>query len=70
MKVAIISDVHGNLEALNEVVKRIDSCEKIVLLGDNIDYCPHSNEVVSIISSLSNRIISSVYWKILSPTLA
>ncbi|MCS7244713.1 MAG: metallophosphatase family protein [candidate division WOR-3 bacterium] len=50
MKIAILSDIHGNLEAfesvLNEVYKR--KVDKIICLGDLIDYGPNPNEVVEI----------------------
>ena len=40
MKYAIISDVHGNLEALNTVLKDADArgCEKIICGGDVVDH--------------------------------
>ena len=36
MKIAVISDIHGNMEALEAVMKDIESegCEKIFVLGD------------------------------------
>ena len=47
MKLAVISDIHGNLEAFQEVLRDIDSQEtdRIISLGDFIDYGPNSNEV-------------------------
>lgn len=51
MRIAIISDIHGNLEALTEVLADIDAHEidKIVNLGDNIGYGPDSDAVVACI---------------------
>lgn len=48
MKVAILSDVHGNLRALENVLNSniFKTVDKIILLGDLVDYGPHSNEVV------------------------
>ena len=48
MRLAIISDIHGNLEAFQEVLADIESREvnDIICLGDNIGYGPQSNEVV------------------------
>lgn len=46
-KIAIISDVHGNLEALNAVMDDIrynKKADKIWNLGDTIDYGPDSKE--------------------------
>ena len=36
MKIAVISDIHGNMEALNAVMKDIEeqNCEKLFVLGD------------------------------------
>ena len=34
MKILIISDIHGNLEALNAVLKAEDDADRIVFLGD------------------------------------
>ena len=36
MKIAIISDIHGNMQALEAVLKNIEAekCEKIFCLGD------------------------------------
>lgn len=48
MKVAILSDIHGNLVALNqclEAVKKIEA-QAIVFLGDAVGYFPDGDEVV------------------------
>lgn len=51
MKLAIISDVHGNLYALMKVLEDIDDqkVDLTVCLGDLVGYGPHPNEVVSMI---------------------
>lgn len=51
MKLAIISDIHGNLYALMKVLEDIDDqkVDLIVCLGDLVGYGPHPNEVVSMI---------------------
>ncbi|MDS0525317.1 metallophosphatase family protein [Clostridium sp. SHJSY1] len=51
MKLAIISDVHGNLYALRKVLEDIDdqNVDLTVCLGDLVGYGPHPNEVVSMI---------------------
>ncbi len=50
---AIISDVHANLEAVDACFKRIDEIkpDRIICLGDLVDYCAQPNEVVEIIKS-------------------
>jgi len=47
MRLAVISDIHGNLEAFQEVLRDIDAQQpdRIISLGDFIDYGPNSNEV-------------------------
>jgi predicted phosphodiesterase len=49
MKTAIISDIHGNLEALEAVLADIDavSASRIVCLGDLVGYGPDPEAVVS-----------------------
>lgn len=54
MKIAVISCIHGNYEALNAVLSDIDAqqAEKIYCLGDLVGYGPHPNAVVEMIRSL------------------
>lgn len=48
MRTAIISDIHGNLEALDQVFTDMDERDihRIIDLGDNIGYGPDSEKVV------------------------
>ena len=48
MKIAVMSDIHGNLEALDAVLEDVCSqgIEKIVCIGDLIGYGPNPEEVV------------------------
>ncbi len=48
MRLAVISDIHGNLEAFNRVSADIESSnvDEIICLGDNIGYGPDSEAVV------------------------
>lgn len=50
MRVAIVSDIHGNLEALTAVLEVIDEMapDTIVCLGDVVGYGANPNEVVDI----------------------
>jgi diadenosine tetraphosphatase ApaH/serine/threonine PP2A family protein phosphatase len=43
---AIVSDVHGNLEALDAVLARIEVSETVLALGDIVGYGPNPNECV------------------------
>lgn len=51
MRIAIISDIHANFEALKSVFDDIQnkSIDKIICLGDLIGYGPQPNEVVEFI---------------------
>lgn len=53
---ALISDIHGNLEALRAVLEEIDSLsiKDIVCLGDVIGYGPDPKECLDIIQSITN----------------
>ena len=48
MKIAVISDIHGNMDALDAVMKDITSqdCDKIFVLGDYAMAGPEPKKVV------------------------
>jgi len=51
MRLAVIADIHGNLEAFKQVLKDIDRSEvdTIINLGDAVGYGPDPEAVVSLI---------------------
>lgn len=53
MRVGIISDVHSNLAALEQVLRTITRlrCDEIICLGDAVGYGPQPNECVAAIAS-------------------
>jgi len=55
MRIAIISDIHGNLEAFKEVLRDIDQShvDEVICLGDNIGYGPEPEEVVKLVRDRS-----------------
>ncbi|MEN6440619.1 MAG: metallophosphoesterase family protein [Syntrophobacter sp.] len=55
MKIAIVSDIHANLEAFEEVLPDLErtGAESIVCLGDCIGYGPDPEEVVRRVRSLA-----------------
>lgn len=64
MRILIMSDIHGNEEALKavlEYVKLYSDIQRIILLGDIIDYGVHSNEVVDILKYLDKTIICNIW---------
>ena len=54
MKIAVVSDIHGNLEALDAVLSDMEAyrVDKIVCLGDLIGYGPDPEAVVSKVAKL------------------
>lgn len=51
MKIAIISDIHGNATALKAVIDDINSftVDLVISLGDNIGYGPEPEEVINLL---------------------
>ncbi|MCH5151723.1 MAG: metallophosphoesterase family protein [Clostridiales bacterium] len=52
-KIGVISDIHGNLPALNAVLDLLDSegCEEIIHTGDVVDIGPNSRECLDVLLS-------------------
>lgn len=59
MKVAVLSDIHGNLTAFNAVLDDINKLgiDKIIIAGDHIMDCPQNNEVLEKIKTLTPYVI-------------
>ncbi len=63
MKLLVLSDIHGNMEALKRVLSFIgehDPAGRLALLGDLIDYGQHSNEVIAEIRRLPYPILCNI----------
>ena len=59
MKYAILSDIHGNLEALNSVFDHLgDNYDRFVCLGDIIGYGPDPNDCMDKIFEKSDLILA------------
>lgn len=58
-KLIILSDIHGNLSALEAVIYDFESKQyypdALALLGDNINYGMRPNQVINKIKSISNK---------------
>jgi predicted phosphodiesterase len=52
MKLAILSDIHGNLEAFQTVLAKIEQqpVDTVICLGDNIGYGPDSQAVMDLLA--------------------
>jgi predicted phosphodiesterase len=59
MRIAILSDVHGNYEALQAVLEDVDrsGVDRLVSLGDNVGYGPDPQ---SVLETLGERRVPSV----------
>jgi len=51
MLIAVLSDIHGNLEAFKEVLKKVEDLkvETVYCLGDTVGYGPFPNECVDLV---------------------
>jgi diadenosine tetraphosphatase ApaH/serine/threonine PP2A family protein phosphatase len=49
MRFAVVSDIHGNLEALQAVMARLEIGDQLLCLGDTVGYGPQPNECVALI---------------------
>ena len=59
MKIAVISDIHGNYDALVEVLKQAkkEQVEHLLVLGDVVGYYYHPDKVLELLSEWSFDII-------------
>ncbi len=64
MQILLLSDIHGNLQALQAVLEKVKRDYQIggcVLLGDLIDYGMHSNEVIGILKNLTYPVLCNIW---------
>lgn len=66
MKIAILSDIHGNIYALREVVKQMkeQKIEVVFLLGDQIGYYNYASDVFLEIQKWKHHIIAGNHERI------
>ena len=57
MKIAVLSDIHANLEALERVLAHLPSWEELYCLGDLVGYGPEPNAVVEKVRELRPTIV-------------
>ncbi|MFN8440024.1 MAG: metallophosphoesterase family protein [Caldilineaceae bacterium] len=52
MRVAFLADIHGNLPALEAVIAdlKVQAPDQVVLVGDQINRCPWTNEVLDLLA--------------------
>ncbi len=63
MRVSILSDIHGNLTAMEAVTEdlRKTTINGCIFLGDLVDYGPHSNEVIHMVSAIKEPIYCNLW---------
>ena len=66
MKIAILSDIHGNFIALKEVLKQIKKNEikRLFVLGDQLGYYYQAEEVFKSLQAYNCDIISGNHEKL------
>ena len=55
MRIAVLSDIHANLPALEAVRADLPEVDEIWVLGDIVGYGPQPNEVIALLQSLGAR---------------
>jgi predicted phosphodiesterase len=55
MRIAVLSDIHANLPALQAVADDLPEVDGIWVLGDTVGYGPQPNEVVAQLQAMGAR---------------
>ncbi|MFN7290154.1 MAG: metallophosphoesterase family protein [Pirellula sp.] len=61
MRTAIVSDIHGNLEALQAVLTdlRTQGCDRTICLGDIVGYGPNPCECLDLVTQLDGCVLGN-----------
>ncbi len=54
MKILVISDIHGNSEALAAILRKEHDADRTVFLGDSVLSGPQSNETMALLQGIDN----------------
>lgn len=57
MRIAVLSDIHANLPALEAVVSDLPSVDQVWVLGDTVGYGPQPNEVIVTLQAMGARAV-------------
>jgi len=55
MRIAVLSDIHANLAALEAVVSDLPPVDEVWVLGDTVGYGPQPNEVIASLQAMGAR---------------
>jgi predicted phosphodiesterase len=58
MRLAVLSDIHANLAALDAVCDRLGTYDELWVLGDTVGYGPQPNEVIRRLQELGARAVT------------
>ncbi|MBR3669980.1 MAG: metallophosphoesterase family protein, partial [Fibrobacter sp.] len=63
MRLALLSDIHANVTALNAVLEEVGRrhVDKFVLLGDLVNYGMRPNEIVDMIRSMDDKFVAKIW---------
>ncbi len=56
MRTYFLADIHGNLPALEIALNDLNHDDKVIILGDVVNYGPWSDECVELLDSLKNKV--------------
>ena len=57
MRIAVLSDIHSNLAALQAVLADMERIDQVWVLGDVVGYGPQPNEVIATLQQLGARTV-------------
>ncbi len=57
MRIAVLSDIHANLPALEAVAADLPPVDEVWVLGDTVGYGPQPNEVISTLQAMGARAV-------------
>jgi putative phosphoesterase len=57
LRIAVISDIHSNLDAFEKVISNLPQHDKLLCLGDIVGYGPQPNEVIEQLRQLEPAIV-------------
>ena len=55
MRIAVLSDIHANLPALEAVASDLPTVDQVWVLGDTVGYGPQPNEVIATLQAMGAR---------------
>ena len=62
-RIAILSDIHANLSALESVIRDMQDrdIDAVILIGDIVNYGPRPNEVIALLRGLEYPVLANIW---------